>query len=218
MQPARADGVIVLLLLALVVALAAFYLPWVEHISAGFTMNGFDLAEWASLHPAVRSSSPPLLTSFLLRLPQVAVAIGLALAAGALSDPRWRAIGWAAALVVALRYIPPTEFWQGARGDPNYRQMALLTAIGVLGTGLGALLRRLAARWLAAGSALLVIAGVAAGWAGLSRAGELLDNFEIATSAGSGPPLYTGAAVVVGLLAAWMVRAEGARRATKKGD
>lgn len=218
MQPARAERVLVLLLLALVVALVAFYLPWVDHISAGFTMNGFDLAEWASLHPAVRSSSPPLLTSFLLRVPQIAVAIGLALTASALAEPRWRAIGWAAALLVALRYLPPVEFWQSARGDPNYRQMALLTTLGVLGVGIAAWLRRLAARWLALGAALVAIAGAAVGWAGLSRADELLDNFEIATITGSGPLIYTGAAVAVGLLVAWIVQAESWRRATKKGD
>jgi len=217
-QPARAERVLVLLLLALVVALVAFYLPWVDHISAGFTMNGFDLAEWASLHPAVRSSSPPLLTSFLLRVPQIAVAIGLALTASALAEPRWRAIGWAAALLVALRYLPPVEFWQSARGDPNYRQMALLTTLGVLGVGIAAWLRRLAARWLALGAVLVAIAGAAAGWAGLSRADELLDNFEIATITGSGPLIYTGAAVAVGLLVAWIVQAESWRRATKKGD
>lgn len=218
MKPARAERVIALMIVSFLAALAAFYLPWVDHVSAGFTMNAFDLAEWSSLHPAVRFSTPPMLTSFLLRAPQVAVAIGLALAAGVLRDPRWRAVGWAAALLIALRYMPPVEFWQSARGDPNYRQMALLTGIGVLAVGGAALLSRLRARWLAVAAALVVIGGAVAGWAGLSRAGVLLDNFEIATRTGSGPLLYAGAAVVAGMLSTWVFRAEGGRQERKKGD
>jgi hypothetical protein len=214
--PARsATWIIPTLFLALLIALVAYYLPWVDHITAGFTMNGFDLAEWSSLHPAVRASSPPMLASFLLRVPQVAVAIGLALAASALRDPRWRAVGWAAALLVAVRFIPPAEFVQSARSDPNYRQMALLTALGVLGVGVAAFLSRRGDRWLVAGAALLTILGAVAGWIGLARAGELLDNFEIAVRTGSGPVLYTIAAVMAGLLAVWDVRRG---RGIKKGD
>lgn len=215
MSARAATGIIAALLLAMIVALVAYYLPWVDHITAGFTMNGFDLAEWASLHPAVRASAPPMLASFLLRVPQVTVAIGLALAASALHDPRWRVVGWAAALLVAVRFIPPAEFVQSARSDPNYRQMALLTALGVLGVGVAAILSRRGGRWLVAGAALLIVGGAVAGWIGLARAGELLDNFEIAARTGSGPMLYTIAAVAVGLLAVWDMRRG---RGIKKGD
>lgn len=214
MTPARqAAGII----LALIVALAAYYIPWTDHPTAGFTMNGFDLAEWASLHPAVRASAPPMLASFWLRAPQVALAIGLALAASMLADPRWRTVGWAAALLIALRFIPPVEFILSARGDPNYRQMALLTAIGVIGVGAAPIFSRRSGRWLAAGAALLLIGGAVAGWIGLSRAGVLLDNFAIAATVGSGPVLYTLAAGVAGLLAAWGLRARRSQ-GTKKGD
>src|SRR5690606_39317288 len=103
------------IIVCVVAGVVCYLLPWTDHSTAGFTMNGFDLAEWSSLHPAVRASSPPMLASFLLRMPQVAVAIGLALVASALRDPRWRAVGWAAALLVAVRFIPPAEFVQSAR-------------------------------------------------------------------------------------------------------
>ncbi|MCC6799614.1 MAG: hypothetical protein IT325_05835 [Anaerolineae bacterium] len=200
MSDGRRTGLLVVVIAALGLALMAFYLPWVTHTTAGFTMNGFDLAEWTSLHPATRSGSPPMLTPFLLRAPQVAIAIGLALAAGAVSDRRWCTVGWAAALAIALRMIPPVEFWQGARGDPNYRQMALLTAIGVGGVALVALVRLRGRYWFGV-LVIVLVAGVLAGWAGLSRAGVLLDNFEIAVKIGAGPALYTLAAVVAGLTA-----------------
>lgn len=200
MSDGRRTGLLVVVIAALGLALMAFYLPWVTHTTAGFTMNGFDLAEWTSLHPATRSGSPPMLTPFLLRAPQVAIAIGLALAAGAVSDLRWCTVGWAAALAIALRMIPPVEFWQGARGDPNYRQMALLTAIGVGGVALVALVRLRGRYWFGV-LVIVLVAGVLAGWAGLSRAGVLLDNFEIAVKIGAGPALYTLAAVVAGLTA-----------------
>jgi len=214
----RGHGIPIALIVALLVALAAFYLPWVTHSTAGFTMNGFDLAEWASLHPAVRANTPSMLTSFLLRAPQVAVAIALALAANAIADPRWRAVGWAAALLVALRYVPPVEFLQSARDDPNYRQMALLAVLGVIGVACAAALSGFRARWLVAGAALCGVGGAVAGWAGLSRAGELLDNFEIATRTGGGPLLYSGAALALVALAVWAFRGGDARRDTKKGD
>lgn len=198
---------------ALGLALVAYYLPWVTHPTAGFTMNGFDLAEWTSLHPASRSGFPPMLTPFLLRAPQAAIAIGLALAAGAASDPRWRAAGWGAALIIALRTMPPAEFLQGARADPNYRQMALLTAAGLSGVALAAYTRLRGRLWLVA---LVTVSGsgALAGWAGLSRAGVLLDNFEIAARTGAGPALYTVAVIAAGLAAGLYTRRPG----NKKGD
>lgn len=213
MSDGRRVGLLAVVIAALGLALAAYYLPWVTHPTASFTMNGFDLAEWTSLHPASRSSSPPMLTPFLLRAPQVAVAAGLALAAGVASDPRWRAAGWAAALIVALRIIPPAEFWQSARGDPNYRQMALLTVAGLGGVALAAFARLRGRLWLVA---LVIVLGIGAlaGWAGLSRAGVLLDNFEIGVRTGAGPALYTLAAVVAGLAAGLHTRRPG----NKKGD
>ena len=73
-----------LIFAGLILATVCYYLPWYTHDTAGFTTNAFDLAEWSSLHPAVRSSSPPMLTSFLLRFPQVMLIVALALAANRL--------------------------------------------------------------------------------------------------------------------------------------
>lgn len=196
-------------------AAIAYHLPWVEHVTAGFTMNGFDLAEWTSLHPAVRSSTPPLLATFLLRAPHVAAVLALACAVSGLGSARWRTAGWALALVLAARFIPPVEFFQSARSDPNYRQMALLTGLGMAGV-LGVMaLRRVVTRRSALCGAVVLGVGMAAGWVGLSRALVLLDNFEIAVVVGRGVVLYTAAALGAGVVAAWDVggRQRGSKRA-----
>lgn len=189
-------------------ALVCFHLPWYSHASAAFTMNAFDLAEWASIHPAVRSSSPPMLTSFLLRLPLVMLAAALALAINLLPDARWRWLGRAVAALLLVRLIPPSDFFGDARDDPNYRQMLLLFTLGValLVTSLAA--RRLHDHFQAALGAGLLVVGVLAGWWGLSRAGTLLDNFAVNVDVGPGVwgmTLATAATVVM-LVVGWGLR------------
>lgn len=201
----RASRAALALLVSAAVGVAAYHLPWVEHATAGFTMNGFDLAEWTSLHPAVRSSTPPLLATFLLRVPHVAAVLALACAASGLGSARWRAAGWALALVLAARFIPPVEFLQSARSDPNYRQMALLTGLGVAGVAAVMALRRVVGRRSALCGAVVLGLGMAAGWVGLSRALVLLDNFEIAVAVGRGVVLYTAAVLGAVAVAVWDV-------------
>jgi hypothetical protein len=192
-----------LVIAGLIVATACYELPWYVHDTAAFTTNAFDLAEWASLHPAVRSSSPPLLTSFLLRFPQTALIFALALAANGLHDPRSRWVWRAVALVPALRFFPPSDFFTGASADPNYRQMLLLFALCAGSVLIAILLERAPARVQFALLIVALAAGVIAGWWGLSRAGVLLDNFEIDVSIGAGVIGLSLAAVAAGLAAGW---------------
>ncbi len=146
-------------------------------------MNGFDLAEWTSLHPAVRASSPTLLTSLLLRMPHVMLAFALALAANGLTDARMRWIVRAVAVLLALRMVPPMEFFTETRDDPNYRQMALMTVMGLAAVGTALVTPK---RWQMLALASTLIIGVVAGWMGLTRSAELLDNFQIITKIGPG--------------------------------
>ena len=118
------------IIVCVVAGVVCYLLPWTDHSTAGFTMNGFDLAEWSSLHPAVRSSSPAMLTRFLLRAPLVALAAVLALGAQALPHARLRWLVWCGAAGLVLRMIPPAEFFTGETGDPNFRQMLLLSVVG----------------------------------------------------------------------------------------
>src|SRR5258708_29419981 len=51
----------------LVLALAAYYLPWVYHRAAALTFNANDLGEWTSISPLQRSVGLPLIAPLLLR-------------------------------------------------------------------------------------------------------------------------------------------------------
>jgi hypothetical protein len=175
-----------LILAGLVLAMVCTYWPWFTHETAGFTMNAFDLAEWASLHPAVRSSSPPMLASFLLRAPQLALVFAFALAANRLVDPRVRWLLRGIAMLPLLRFLPPAEFFTSATGDPNYRQMALLAGLGIGLVMLSIPLHRMRTRWQDWLSSVVLLGGVVSGWWGLSRTRLLLDNFEIAVKTGPG--------------------------------
>jgi hypothetical protein len=194
------------MIVALALGMVAYYLPWFTHKTAGFTMNAFDLAEWTSLHPAVRSESPAMLTSFLLRAPQVALVMALAIAASRLDDPRSRWIMRAMAMLLALRFVPPTDFLGSAQDDPNYRQMALMTVIGLASVVAVVPLHRTVRRWhdVLLGGVLLI--GTAAGWWGLSRAKTLLDNFEIGVSTGPGVILFSVITVIVLGALLWSAR------------
>jgi len=202
-----------LALAALTLALLCYYLPWYSHATAAFTLHAYDLAEWASLHPAVRSEAPALWTSFLLRLPQVTLLWAAALLANAAHDPRLRTVLWGVALLIALRFLPPREFLGAASADPNYRQMALLTGLGLAGVALAIPARRLSARWRGALTAGVLLIGVLAGWWGLTRTRPLLDNFQIGVKVGYGAVGYTLCCLVaVGILLLRNVRRQDANK------
>lgn len=171
-------------------------------------MNAFDLAEWASVHPAVRSSSPAMLTTLLLRLPLVAVSVGMVLVSGGVHDPRVRWVVRGAAILVVLRLFPPVEFFTSARDDPNYRQMALLVILagGGMVVALVAQLPEGIRNWSVVG---LMAVGSAAGWWGLSRAGLLLDSFAIDVQIGAGPVGFSISAIVALFVVLWAHKKTG---------
>src|SRR5258708_5936100 len=119
----------------LVLALAAYYLPWVYHRAAALTFNANDLAEWTSLAPVVRDAGIPLLVPFLLRMVLAFLALLFALSAACAHKPigRW---GFAPlAILLAITLLPPPEFFRGAWNDANYRQqfgIALATTLGLI--------------------------------------------------------------------------------------
>src|SRR5262245_8162468 len=94
--------------LIVILALLAYCAPWLVNNGAALTPNASDLAEWTSLNPATHVSSPPLLPSFLLRLPLVCLALILAF-----SHKTNQSFGWISAayvLLTALALLPPLEF------------------------------------------------------------------------------------------------------------
>lgn len=158
-----------------------YLLPWVVNPAVSLTMNGYELAEWTSLHPVVQASNPPLLTSFLLRLPLVCIAL---LAAFTSSTSAWtnRIIPGLIVLVVAAGMLPP-ELIQ-ATDNPNSRQQGILALVTLIGGGIGlsGVLPRYR-KWAAAGIAMV---GAVASITGLAQGVELLRGFELPVQIGIG--------------------------------
>lgn len=162
-------------------ALISYSLPWVVTPGISTSPGAYDLAEWASLHPAARSATPALLTSFLLRLPLALLALIVAIA-----DERtatsWIRVLVAAALALAL--LPPLEFFTQYQDDPNYRQQFALALLALTGSG-AALTGRLR-RWnhrLVSGFALT--GAVTALW-GISLGYQMLLDFQLPVMFGLG--------------------------------
>lgn len=159
-------------LIALMLALYLF--PWLVNPGASLTPNAYDLAEWASLHPAVRDAN--FLTSFLLRLPLACLALIVAYT-GTRSPMR-------ALVVVALSAAVLRPEFFTALGDPNYQQQAGLAAFALVGgiVGLSGILKRWHP-WIAMG---IGIVGAAACIAGVVNGYGLMRGFSLPTQLGIG--------------------------------
>ena len=168
------------------IALVAYYLPWVWHPAAALTANAYDLAEWVSIHPAVRNGDPPLVAPFLLR----AVLAGLALLCGlsAIRVQKWwvRWLYGALAVILAITLLPPPDFFRGAGDDPNYRQQfGLAVGTFIVLTLFFGLRRRLARySWLL--EAIVVSAALIAGCAGVVMALRIIQSLGVAVTLGGG--------------------------------
>ncbi len=119
-----------LVIFCLASALIAYLLPWVINPGISLSLNAYDLAEWASLHPAVRTGSPPFFTSLLLRLPLVLLACMIVFALRPMM--RHRLTLTIIIMLFTAALLPPLEFLTIYRDDPNYQQqfvLAILTLV-----------------------------------------------------------------------------------------
>jgi len=197
-------------LLTLLVLLAAYaLLPWAVHKTVALTGNAYDLAEWMSIHPAVRAESL-LLTPLLLRLPLVCIAWWEALFQGRVGagyippvQRHFPPLRIAIVILIAIALLPPFEFLTSARDDPNYQQQALLAALALIG-GLalvwirGAWAHRDAPLHLV--QALIVVLGAGAGLWGTTRALGYWEGMDVSVSIGAGLIVFALAA----LAGAWV--------------
>lgn len=154
-----------------------YLLPWVVNPAASLTPNGYELAEWTSLHPTVRGGDPPLVPSLLLRLPLVCIPLVVAFS----TRPR-SPLATLLVLVVSAGLLPP-ELLQAA-GNPNSSQqggLALITlTVGMIGvSGLLPSIRH----WVATGAALV---GAIACAIGLAQGVDLMRSFALPAQIGLG--------------------------------
>lgn len=161
------------LLMSLLVGLL---LPWLLAPNAAMTLNAYDLAEWASLHPAQRGTIPPLIVPLLLRVQLVILCALVGVVAQCKLEKR------AAALVIialTVAQLPPIEFVNDI-GNLNYRQQFGL-ALASLVLGMTAL-RWINRRWQPLFIAGFGLVGALTTLAGVALA---LDVFASLTSGGS---------------------------------
>lgn len=165
-----------------VLMLIGYNLPWIVNPGNGLTLNGYDLAEWVSLHPVVRAQ-PLLYTSLLLRLPLALVTLLIALHA---PKPRfgtqWMFHAAACFLLVAAQ-LPPLDFITRPN-DPNYQQQFILAVGGFLGSLIG--LSGLVAQYrlgfrLASGTAAIIAISM-----GYEQAAGFMRGFHLPAVIGAG--------------------------------
>lgn len=161
-------------------ALAACALPWLTNPSASLSLSVYDLAEWTSLVPAVRSGG--LLPTLLLRLP-------LAWLAGLVTlSPGNRAVKVIFVVAAAAALLPPLHFFY-VLDDVNYRQqfaLAVLTLIVGLMMGFSNRVQR----WRAPLAAMIGVAGAVTAIMGLIQAHALMRSYQLSPQAGLGGVLF----------------------------
>lgn len=148
-------------LLFLCLGLIAYMLPWVTAPSASLTLGAYDLAEWVSLHPGARSTTPTLLPALLLRLALVC----LLLIAAYSSLPR--TLKGIIVVIGAVALLPPLEFFTSDLADSNYRQQLALAVFTLIAgfTGVSGIAQRWSGRIQVALALALVITVI---WGNLS--------------------------------------------------
>ena len=167
-------------LIAVALALYGYVQPWVVLPSGPMTLNAFDLAEWASLVPAQRDASPPLVVPFLLRLQPVILSLLLGVV---VAGRKRMAISALAICLLAAAQLPPFEFVYDIK-NLNYRQQfALATVSLVAGFALLPLGRGGITGFL---KLALASVGIVTAVFGLSAARELYGEFQLNAAPGAG--------------------------------
>lgn len=167
--------------------LLGWCLPWLSTPGVSLSFNAYDLAEWTSLNPVVRSANPTLLLTLLLRLPLPCLALAVI---WLIRNPILRLI---IVGVIALALLPPLEFFTGAGADPNYQQQFAL-AIASLILGLLAFVKPLQKARLWIVIALLLL-GLVGSLVGLLQTLHLMEDFKVPVQVGIG-----GVLTLIGLL------------------
>lgn len=179
-------------LVSLALLVVAYALPWMTIPTiSGLTVSAYDLAEWASIHPAVRVD-PLLLTPLLLRLPLVCLAIWVACQPLA----RWLRVVFVGLLAAAS--LPPLEFFTIARSDANYQQQFLLALVALVGggamIGICSLRQRVPPMLVNAVAAIALGGGAAAALVGMLRAHTLFRDFALDVQTGIGSIVFVAVA------------------------
>lgn len=166
-------------LFLLTAAFLSYFLSWVVNPPAGLTLHAYDLAEWTSLHPQVRGVEPILMTTALLRIPMLCLAIILALMSSQ-KNLEWLRI---IVLLIAVGLLPPLEFVRQL-DNANYRQQFLWSTLTIISIGVSFLPAiRVYWKWIATSLAFIsIISGIV----GLYQAMGFMQAFMMPANLGIG--------------------------------
>jgi hypothetical protein len=152
-------------LAAAALALAGYWAPWLAHRTAALRLNGYELSEWVTFLPGVRSGELPI-SRLLFLLPLACLALllaivatrvpvrvavpslseaparpaerprtGLAAALPALAGP-WAWPLLLAAVMCGLTVLPPYPYILNALGDPEFQGQFFIGCATLLGLAL----------------------------------------------------------------------------------
>lgn len=169
-------------------ALVGYMMPWVSTPGTGLALGAYDLAEWASLHPASQTTRPIMLTSLLLRVVPALLILIIAFTTGPRRKKRIGGlIGIIFVIGTSLLLLPPLEFFTEARSNPNYQQQFIIS-IGVLTIGF-LVFQGFLDRWKKPVVLVICITAFFAGALGLIRAYNLMQQYGISMQPGWGGAL-----------------------------
>ena len=168
------------LFILLVIGFLGYLLPWAVAPSAPMTLNAYDLAEWTSLHPAQRLTSPPLLAPLLLRLQLVILTV---LVAALASRQSLKALSGMFIVALAVSQLPPFEYVYDI-ANMNYKQQFILAVTSFV-AGL-VVIRFGGKRVLGVLASVLPVVGIISATYGISLAYDLFEPLQPGGSIGLG--------------------------------
>jgi len=183
-------------------ALLGFYLQWDHHFTAGLSANAYDLAEWVSVSPLAKMTTPQMTTPLFLRLVLAGVALLFAIHARQPGPKAAQVALGLLALVLAFTLQPPLGFFTAARDDVNYRQLfvlSIVTGIAVLAIFSLPRFMRLSPQTFLKGGSILALGLAISGILGLTGAFDILQRTGAPTAPGIGFFLTEGALVLYGI-------------------
>ena len=175
--------------LFLIFALIAYSLVWADAPTQGMSLNAYDLAEWASLHPAthpIQPLVPTRLPSLLLRL-QLTILCWIIAFVFHQQGSNHRRLAILAIILLSIAQLPPFEFFLNARDDLNYVQQFILSSVSLASL--------LFSRWKRLLNydkrllAILLIIGMLTTFQGTTESLRLLSSVQQPATWGFGAPL-----------------------------
>ncbi len=150
-----------LLPVAVLLTLAGYFGPWVDHRAAGLVITGLDLGEFVKFLPPVRSGEVWLWRpGFYAPLVAASAACSLAAYRRAYAYPVWLRLGLLAAAAVAATNLAPPAWTPARLLEPEFRVQTAALAILLIGFAISPVLASLSERLWRAIVLLLTAAAI----------------------------------------------------------